>query len=91
MLVRFLRRRKRRWPGKSKPCSAPLLLFVVMLSSCATSSPPTPPVQPTTPSPPVRLEPEHSQRYLPRAQDYSQKVQSWLHRVLQLTTPERGK
>ena len=49
--------------------------------ACATNSPPLPAAVPTIPLPPVTLGPEHSQALLPKALDYSQRVQNWLGKL----------
>lgn len=59
----------------------PLILLVWMLAGCATNSPPLPlvAVKPARiPSPPVRIEPRHSQPALPAALNYSTKVDAFL-------------
>jgi hypothetical protein len=58
-----------------------------MLAGCATSSPPTPPApEVKIPSPPVSSAPAHSQTYLPKALDYSQRAQTYIDKLRALTT-----
>lgn len=71
---------------------ASLLASTWMLAACATQSVPTPPVAPPAiPSPPVSPAPEHSESYLPKALNYSEKVSDWLRRVRELTTSAQPK
>lgn len=74
------------------PLSLACSLLLLTLTGCATSSLPTPPAEPIKiPSPPVQREPAHSQRYLPKAQTYSEQVRDWLQRLDTLTTTEQPK
>jgi uncharacterized lipoprotein YajG len=64
----------------------------LMFAGCATKSVPTPPVQPPAiPSPPVESAPSTSETWLPKAQNFSSKVQDYLQRVRQITTGEQPK
>lgn len=67
-------------------------VLVLMFAGCATKSVPTPPVQPPAiPSPPVESAPSTSEPWLPKAQNFSSKVQGYLQRVRQITTGDQPK
>jgi hypothetical protein len=67
------------------PKTALLPLSALMLAACACNLPPTPPVQPAKiPAPP--LSPALLEQWQPRAQSYSQKVQTYFERAREITT-----
>ena len=67
---------------------APLLLCALTMASCATQSPPTPPVAvtPPIPSPPVKPEPTISGQYWSRVCSFRLSLQARLN--VTLPTPE---
>jgi hypothetical protein len=65
------------------------LVCASIATGCASSSPPTPPApEIEIPSPPVRLAPEHSQRYLPQVQSLSKRASDWLNELQRRMTSE---
>lgn len=66
-----------------------LLACALIVTGCETTSPPSPPPPlPRIPSPPVAIEPQDLQTYLPKAQELSSTAQSWLDKLRLLRTSE---
>ena len=77
---------------RSKSRMLGLLGSALMLASCAATSPVTPPApEVQIPSPPVKLAPEHSRTFSPKAADFSELVRVYFEKVQLLTTSAQPK
>lgn len=69
-----------------------LLAFALILAGCAASLPLSPPaMEARIPSPPVKLEPRHSERAQPEVENFSLKLKSYFEELQKLMTNSQKK